>query len=368
MTAVNRSLALGDRPRVADAIIIGDGIIGLAIALALGLRGARCRVLGARQPGMASTAAAGLLAPSVARLPAAVRPFFYASLDRFPLFLERLHEFDPTLATIDGLLQITSDEEEWHSADPRSVRLDGAGLAELEPALAATPRALLHPRDGAVDNVRLLAAMERAVASASGVDLVADDPVTEIDCRDGVARVRTSSGTDFRAATVVLAAGAWSGRILGLPRPLPVSPLKGQMLALGGAVLQHGVMSEEVYLVPRGSETLVGATSEHAGFDVSTTEGAIAQLRAAAVALCPALAGMPIKRSWAGVRPATPDMLPILGRDPDHTALVYACGHSRNGILLAPATGEVIGALVAGEQPPLDIGPFRVERFGTDGA
>ncbi len=348
--------------RSADAIVIGDGIIGLAIALELASRGARCRVLGARRPGVASDAAAGLLAPSVAELPAAVRPFFYASLDRFPAFLARLHDVDPTLTTIDGLLEIKRQPAAPRLSEPRPISLDAHALRDLEPALTTAPSALLHPRDGAVDNVRLHTGLRRAAAAAPAIDMIDNDPVAEIDVDNGAA-ARTESGARYDAATIVVAAGAWSPSIRGLPRALPVTPLKGQMLALGGAVVRHGVMSDDVYLVPRGAETLVGATSEDAGFDVSTTDTAVRALRSAAAALCPALAALEMTRAWAGIRPATPDMLPILGRDPDAPGLVYACGHSRNGILLAPATAVAIGALLAGETPPHDLEPFRVSRF-----
>jgi glycine oxidase len=349
--------------RFTHAIVIGDGVIGLAIALELADRGIGCRMIGARRSGIASTAAAGLLAPSVAALPAAVRPFFYASLDRFPAFLARLHGQDPMLATIEGVIEIPRDDDEARTAVSPARHLDAAELAGLEPALAHLPSAILHPHDAAIDNVRLTAALTRAVATMPGIDVVADDPVTEIHCEPAELSVHTASGFRFHAGTVVLAAGAWSSSILGLPRRLPVSPLKGQMLAVRGDVLRHGIMSPHVYLVPRNSETLIGATSEHAGFDVSTTDEALAALRAAAVELCPALATCAVVRAWAGVRPVTPDLLPILGRDPACPGLVYACGHSRNGILLAPATAQAIGALVAGHVSPLDIDPFNPSRF-----
>jgi glycine oxidase len=109
---------------------------------------------------------------------------------------------------------------------------------------------------------------------------------------------------------------------------------------------------------------------EDVGFDAGTTETAIAGLRAAAAAACPAFAGQPARAAWSGLRPASPDLLPILGRDPDHAELLYACGHSRNGILLAPLTGSVIAALAANEHPGWDLSPFAIGRFdgGRGGA
>src|SRR5205809_1011267 len=143
-----------------DVIVIGDGVIGLSIALELAQRQLRCRVLGAQRPGMASRAAAGLLVPSVGRLSRAVAPFFYRSLEQFPGFLSRVQAADTTLRTIDGLLEITNPAEPRLALiGPPPTRLDQARLAALEPALAHNDGALFHPRDGAIDNVRLLAAL-----------------------------------------------------------------------------------------------------------------------------------------------------------------------------------------------------------------
>jgi glycine/D-amino acid oxidase-like deaminating enzyme len=164
---------------------------------------------------------------------------------------------------------------------------------------------------------------------------------------------------------VVLAAGAWAPGIPGLPRPLPVSPLKGQMLAVGSTALRHPVMSNDVYVVPRGDELAIGATAERAGFDVSTNADAIETLRQAAIAICPAIESATVTRIWAGIRPATPDMLPIIGADPADSRLIYACGHSKNGILLAPATAVAIAALARGEKPAANLEPFALSRFGT---
>jgi glycine/D-amino acid oxidase-like deaminating enzyme len=352
----------GGRDHTTDVTVIGNGIIGLAIGLELVARGLRCRVLGANRPGTASTAAAGILAPSVAQLPSAVRPFFFGSLEQFPRFLDRVREFDPTLSLIEGLLEIAADRQTENDLESGSVQLDGSALAAIEPALAHLPGAILHRTNSAIDNVRLLQALARAAASTVGIDVTADDAVLEVMVGDNVT-VRTESGSEWRSATIVVAAGAWSGRIRGLPRPLPVSPLKGQMLALNRAPLHRSVMAPDVYLVPRGSETLVGATSEVAGFDVSNTESALSGLQSAAESLCPTLVGATRTRAWAGVRPATPDMLPILGGDPDYPSVVYAFGHSRNGILLAPATADVVGALVTGQGLSFDIVPFSVTRF-----
>lgn len=316
----------------ADFLIIGDGLIGLSTALELS-RHAKVCIVGGVSKGVASTAAAGLLLPSLDRLPAAARPFYSDSLARFPALVDTLNEFDPGLALIRGVV-------------------DRSGGTET-----------LRDTDAAIDNVRLLAALRAAVAASANTTMV-DDCVTDIDAnRHDALTIRTRAGTSMSARRIVLAAGAWSSSLRGLPRPLPVRPLKGQMIALGATVMSRAMMGDDVYLVPRGKETLVGATVEEAGFDVSVTTEAIDSLRAAAVALCPDLADAKITRSWAGIRPATPDMLPILGPDPELPALIYACGHSKNGVLLTPGTSVAIAAMCLDRSTPTPLEPFSIVRF-----
>jgi glycine oxidase len=346
-----------------DVIVIGDGVIGLSIAHQFGVRGLTCRVVGVARAGSASGAAAGLLAPSIGRLSNAVRPFFYASLSRFPALVDALREFDPGLHLLEGLIELTETlDERYVPAHAQPRVLTSSELSTLEPALDVASQAVLHPRDGAIDNVRLLAALRAAVDAQSSVG-VEDGTVVEISLEAARTVVRTGSGESWSARSIVLAAGAWAPRINGLPRTLPVSPLKGQMIALRGSPLRHPVMTPDVYIVPRGTETAVGATSERAGFDLATTSRAIAELRAGAVRVCPALSQAPLDRAWAGLRPATPDMLPIIGPDPERPSLLYACGHSKNGILLAPATAELVVTHVTGDHTDLDGSPFSITRF-----
>jgi glycine oxidase len=171
-------------------------------------------------------------------------------------------------------------------------------------------------------------------------------------------------GTRREASVVVVAAGAWVPGIDGLPRALPVTPVRGQMVSFDAAPLGHVVYGPEGYVVPRGSRTVAGSTMERVGFAVGTTTAGVAGIVRAAGALCPPLAGAFVGDTWSGLRPVTPDLLPIIGRDPEYGGLLYACGHSRNGILLAPLTGDCIAALATGEEPEWDLAPFRVERFG----
>lgn len=354
---------------LADVVIIGDGVIGLSIAHELGRAGVRARVLGAPEPGAASGAAAGLLAPSIGNLAATVRPFFEASLALFPAFVDRLREYEAGLAMITGLLELSSDENQVDSSVATGIaayksgsrRLSRDDVALLEPNLSAPWGGVFHERDSAIDNVALMRALRRAVAASPSVTTTID-PVTEIDLST-TATVVTRSGARVECGTIILAAGAWSASIAGLPRALPVTQLKGQMLAVSSSALKHSVSTDHIYLVPRAAEIVIGATSEFAGFDLTVIPEAIERLRQAAVRACPALAHAPTLRTWAGTRPSTSDMLPILGPEPRDPRLIYACGHSRNGILLAPATAAAIAAMLLGSPMAIDATPFGIERF-----
>lgn len=316
----------------ADVVVIGDGLIGLSTALELGRAGASCVVLGTMNPGAASTAAAGLLVPWGTNLAEPARPFFEWALSLYSDFVSGIRSYDPGLRIIEGLIERVGEHES------------------------------LHQHGGAIDNVRLLAAVRHAAADCPGVSTVRAKAVA-IDPRDADVRVMSADGTQYRAKSVVVAAGAWASQLEGLPRPLPVRPLKGQMIALGASLLSRPVMGDDVYLVPRGSETLVGATVEERGFDITVTDDAIANLHDAAGRLFPELRDAPLTRSWAGSRPASPDMLPILGPDPQAASVVYACGHSKNGILLAPATARVVADWCLGKPTRPITAPFSIARF-----
>jgi len=313
---------------------------------------------------MASGAAAGLLAPSVGHLPDAVRPFFEASLREYPEFIERLGRFDANLTLLPGLIEVVaaSRVSERHAG---ARHLTSGEVAQLEPAIVAPDGALLHEHDGAVDNARLMQALREA-ATQSGALWKGNDPVAALHTTNGLS-ASTASGQRIAADWIVLAAGAWTSAINGLPRALPVDPLKGQMLAVAANParfrLKHAVMSHDVYLVPRGDDIVIGATAERVGFDLSVQPSVIESLQRSASAVCPPIADAPVRRAWAGIRPATPDMLPIIGPDPDVPHLVYACGHSKNGILLAPATARAITELVTGTPATLGTSEFSIGRF-----
>jgi glycine oxidase len=162
----------------------------------------------------------------------------------------------------------------------------------------------------------------------------------------------------------VLSPGAWGASIRGAELLSAVKPNRGQMVSYDAIGLRHVTYGPRGYLVPRTAGTIVaGATMEDVGFDSSTTPEGLARVRSAAEEIAPALAVGTVNASWAGLRPVTPDMLPLLGPDPSNPRIVYACGHSRNGILLAPLTGETVAALVTEEPMSHDLSQFHPARF-----
>ena len=164
----------------------------------------------------------------------------------------------------------------------------------------------------------------------------------------------------YAAPSVVLAAGAWSGRLAGLPRPVSVEPLRGQMISAPwpAGVPRAIVYRDDAYALERGGEMIVGATREFVGFDAGTTPSGIAELTESMRSLGPALAGASPTRAWAGLRPVTPDGLPIIGAEPRLPGLWYATGHGRNGILLAAVTGTAIRQLLDGHETIEQLAPI----------
>lgn len=353
-----------DRYR-ADVVVIGDGVIGLSIALEVARSGGTCHVIGVAGDGQASSASAGLLAPSLGASDTRFRTFMRASRDRYPNWLHWIAERTGIEVTLNrlGIIEIDTG----HSApdagdDPETHRLGAAELSSLEPALAAPNTAMLHQEDGYVDNVTLLRALREALRCQWSIDFVDGRGAIVDPSRDGCS-VRTEDGRVVESRHVVIAAGAWSALVAGLPRHVLVEPVRGQMLLLDGCPLTHAVSSPDAYLVPRGDRTLVGSTLERVGFDNRTTAAARDHLRTAAIAAVPEFDRANVRRSWAGLRPMTPDGLPILGPDPDVPSIVYACGHGKNGILLAPLTAECIAAVIGDSRPPQDLAPYAIERF-----
>lgn len=364
-----------------DVVVVGGGVIGCAIARQLARTGADVTVVERARPGEeASWAAAGMLAPQVeADGPGPFLDLLLRARKAFPAFAAALGEetgIDVGYSDV-GALSVAltdADEEElttrwvWQTAAGLAVeRLGAEEVLALEPDVTPDLRwALRFPGDHQVDNRELSRALWKA-AEHAGARFRLGVSATGIMRAGGRATgVELDGGERLEAGVVVVAAGSWSGGLAGLPRPLPVVPVRGQLLALlmGSQCFRHCVDSPRIYTVPRGDGRLiVGATVERTGFEKAVTPEGLRMLRAGAAEVAPWTEGLPVLESWSGLRPGTPDGLPILGADSEVEALFYATGHYRNGILLAPATAELIGDAVLGRGDFTALVPFRIDRF-----
>jgi glycine oxidase ThiO len=351
-----------------DVIVVGGGLIGLATAAALAERKVSVTLIGEHRPGEASPAAAGMLAPSVERATGPAHEFGVAARDRYPSFVDLLAERVGIRVPLNrlGILQVALSEKGIKglkkTALPTGSWLDAKELRQLEPALSHGLGAMFSPDDGAVDNTVLVAALEALCGASDRITRV-DDAVVSIDPARDSCTARTKAGARHAARRVVIAAGAWAGKISGARLAAAVRPARGQLVSYSASPLRHVVYGPHGYVVPRGDVTIGGSTMENAGFDSSTTTSGVKKVRAAAEEICPGLVSAQMNAAWAGLRPITPDMLPIIGSDPAHTSVIYACGHSRNGVLMAPLTGDLIADLVTESPLSHDLSQFRADRF-----
>jgi len=354
-------------------VVAGGGIIGAACARSAARRGLRVMVCDPGPlPGAASPASAGMLAAQIEPDDDAMLALAVLARDLYGPLASELREatgIDIGLWRA-GILSVAFDETRADELQAGVARQRQAGLRcdWLSPGEVrqgwpgVAPEcigALFAPEDGALDPDALHRAL-LADAVLHGAER-RPERVTALR-RDGarVTGVATAAG-DIPAAHVVLAAGAWSPQIAGLPNDLAVDPVRGQMASLpwpGGAP-RAVVFDRHSYALARGDEAIVGSTMEHVGFDASVTEDGLARLRLAAHRLLPWLADRPFTRSWAGLRPIAPDGRPSVGPDASLQGLWYATGHGRQGILLAALTGEIIGALLMGEPTQIDWTPMR---------
>lgn len=360
-------------------VIIGAGIAGLAIGWRLAQAGAKITVLERASPGHGATwASAGMIAAAAegahgnnaladyGRYAARLWPSFAAEIER---------SAGRSIAyRRDGALIASPPGGEGASAADFDVA--GTTVLSAEEAIRLEPMlrpdiagALFAPDDAQVDNRALGAALAVALARAGGT-LQVNEAVVRLEMKDsGVVGARTPFAL-YRADAFVIAAGAWSTGLKGIPDDLlpPITPVKGEMIALAppvyGALPTRLVWGNDVYLVPRHDRLFIGATVSRSGFDTSPTETAKSWLLARAASLMPALGGWAVCEHWAGLRPGSPDDQPIIG-ETSVPGLFVASGQYRNGILFAPAIAEALRSLILEHRQPPEIRAFHPNRFAA---
>ncbi len=325
------------------------------MALELRDRGAQVLVLDRGEPGSeASPVAAGMLAPADPETNVLLRPLAFESARLYPSFVQKLEEASGIQVDFRG--QGTISFLPVSVPPPLYRKLSTEELHRLEPAVQPSSRTPYFVHEASVDP-RLLMQAALAAAENRGISVHGNVEVTEMRRSGGHVEV-VAGGTLQRARAAVNCRGAWAGQ--------PVRPRKGQMLSLRPRepnLLQHSIVAPEVYLVPRSSgRILVGATVEDVGYDRTVETPVIQKLHHAAAQLLPELKNLPVEESWAGLRPGSPDDLPILG-ETETRGVFIATGHFRNGILLAPLTARIITDLIAGKTAPIDISAFSLARF-----
>jgi glycine oxidase len=361
-----------------DIVIVGGGAIGAACARELAATGRRVLVLEpGTEIGQAWRAAAGMLAPQIeADGNDPLLAFGIQARDHYDSLAAELLETTGIDVGLwrEGIARVAlgGGEAEELKAKVAWQRAHGYPCEWLEfpelrrrwPWLGPAVGALWAPQDGALIPERLVGGL-LADAEQRGATLTAE-MVTAVEAEHGrVSGVRTERGR-YAAPDVVLAAGAWTGQIQGLPRRLPLQPVRGQMAALAWpATMPRAIVyHKDSYLLARGDEAILGSTMEQVGFRPEVTAEGVARIFSSTIALCPALVRARVRRTWAGLRPMTPDHLPVLGREPELPGLWYATGHGRNGILLAGLTGRVMAHLIDGKPAEVDIHGLGPERFG----
>jgi glycine oxidase len=354
-----------------DVIVIGGGIIGLSLSIGLRKKGASVLVVERGEPGReASHAAGGMLVDSPLETLGALQPLATASAHMYPEFVHELEVESGMHVDLRDQGTIVFPPPKQAHESPGFIPADfpeliPAPLAELERALADLNRPAFYLKERSVEPRGLTAAALQA-AKRRGVDMSSGDEVTAVNVSDGHVSGVATKKTSFLAPKVVNCAGAWSGQIA--PHAFPTRPVKGQMLYLASpsrSLLKHVIRSPEVYLIPRSDgRILVGTTVEEAGFDKRTDVATIQRLHRAAIAMISELQNAKILEDWAGLRPGTPDALPILGATATPGYYV-ATGHFRDGILLAPITAQVMAEVITGSNCKYDLKPFSPARFSN---
>lgn len=365
-----------------SAVVVGAGVIGATVAWSLVQAGCDVDVIDARGPGEGATrASAGVLAPFIEGAPASpLRTLGHEGLDLYDAFIAQLarDSGQPVIYARGGTLEVALTVEEAERLGSESGTLWQAGiegrwvppalLSDVEPAVSPEATGgLLVPMHGYV-GVGSLTRAALAAAQARGARVHVKSGAVHISSGPQGGVVVRTAGRVYTADVAVMAAGSWSSQVtVEGADPIPVSPIRGQLLQLQAApgLLRHVIWGTAGYLVPWPDGTvLVGATVEDVGFDESLTDEGCAGLRRMAGALIPALAEAPLVEARTGLRPKSPDDLPMIGRSSVVPALVYATGHYRNGVLLAPYTAQLVRRLVSDPLAPVPP-EMRPDRFGV---
>ncbi|MCI0915409.1 glycine oxidase ThiO [Pseudomonas putida] len=355
-----------------QVVVIGGGVIGLLTAFNLAAKVGQVVVCDQAEVGRESSwAGGGIVSPLYPwRYSQAVTALAHWSQDFYPQLGEHLFSstgIDPQVHTT-GLYWLDLDDEAealaWAAREQRPLSpVDISAAYDAVPVLGpGFKRAIYMAGVANVRNPRLVKALKAALLALPNVTLREHCQITGF-VRDGerVTGVQTADGV-LQADDVVLSAGAWSGdllRTLGLE--LPVEPVKGQMILFKCAAdfLPSMVLAKGRYAIPRrDGHILVGSTLEHAGYDKTPTEEALASLKASAVELLPELADATVVAHWAGLRPGSPEGIPYIGQVPGHDGVWLNCGHYRNGLVLAPASCQLFTDLLTGGEPIIDPSPY----------
>ncbi|HVB08467.1 MAG TPA: glycine oxidase ThiO [Candidatus Acidoferrales bacterium] len=375
-------------------VIVGGGIIGASLAFELARRGESVLVLDRQEPGReASWAAAGTISPAPDRESPAIAALGRESYRLYPEFVAAIESASGKCAGFhpNGAMELFFDSEGEIERDRRleeirshSIAAEAISLSEAkrrEPAISSAARAALWINDEAYLDPRVITHVALTAASKAGGEIRANAEVISVQIERGRCRgtlvadaqntsadgLQVRAGEKIAARNVVIAAGWRSGQIGGIESYAPTIPVRGQMVALGhisGApriILRSG----HGYMAPRDDgRTVVGSTLESGAFEKHVTPAGLRKILAAATEMAPALADAPILEIWAGVRPDSPDHLPIIGPT-DIEGLLIATGHYRNGMLLAPATAKYLADWIAGKKVSGWFEPFSPLRFAA---
>jgi len=363
---------------MADFIVVGGGLIGLLTARALSASGAKIVLVERGQLGQESSwAGGGILSPLYPwKYPAAVNELATWSQAHYRQLVEELKQATGIDAewTQSGLLVLDGDQSEaalaWAPTYAANVQVVNASVIQsLEPALPAKyPSGLWMSKVAQIRNPLLVQAL-REDLRLRGVRVAENTEVTHLLSKKGrVQGVQTEYG-EVAADQVIVACGAWSATLLKeLGQEVPVMPVRGQMILfrMKPGQLQHIVLWQGHYVIPRrDGRVLVGSTMEDVGFDKKVTDEARDGLARIAYEMVPALANVPMERHWAGLRPGSPTGVPFIGAYPNIDGLFINAGHFRNGVVMAPASAQLLADIVQNRPTMMDASPFALDNCST---